>query len=275
MLVVDGNPSGRPPRGLGNRCAARAYLGTMSIHPCTLSVATAVAAFAAVSCAPADAGPGSTAAASGPIVVELFTSQGCSSCPPADALLSDVAAHPGGGRAILPLAYHVDYWNDLGWADPFSRAAWSERQQRYAAARGDGEIYTPQLIVAGGRHVVGSNLGAVRAALASAPPATALAATLSRDGDRLRVTATAPAGAEVWLALCEDGLVTRVARGENAGRALRNDRVVRALVRVGPGGADLRLDPSWRRDRLGAVAFAQRPDTLAIVAATALAVPAP
>src|SRR5262245_14283801 len=113
----------------------------MSLRPRAPLLLAAVAILAA--CAPAaDAGPGQGTAATGPIVVELFTSQGCSSCPPADALLSDLASRPTGGRTILPLAFHVDYWDDLGWADPFSRAAWSERQQRYAAARKDGEIYT-------------------------------------------------------------------------------------------------------------------------------------
>jgi hypothetical protein len=225
-------------------------------------VAASVIATGAPSPAPARDGA--------PVLVELFTSQGCSSCPPAEAMLSALA-HDGsaGGRPVIALAYHVDYWNDLGWVDPSSSPAWSERQQRYASARGDQRVYTPQLVVAGDRHVVGSQRAAVDAAVAAAPTQVALAATATRAGTELRARATAPAGAEVWLAVWEDGVTTAIARGENAGRRQREDRVVRRLVRVGAGEVRVALDPRWSRG--GATAFAQRPDSLAIVGATDVA----
>jgi hypothetical protein len=224
-----------------------------------------------LACGRVDAAPTADVHTSAPVVVELFTSQGCSSCPPAEALLSEIAtAGTTAGRTVIPLAYHVDYWNDLGWTDPSSSPAWSERQQRYAAARGDSRVYTPQLVVAGGRHVVGSQRRAVEAAIAGAPRQLRIDASATRTGDTLHVRATAPAGAEAWLAVWEDGAATDIRRGENAGLHLREDRVVRRLVRVAAAGAtgttDVALDPRWRR--VGAVVLAQRPDTLAIVGAT-------
>jgi hypothetical protein len=218
---------------------------------------------------PADGEP----AAGAPVVVELFTSQGCSSCPPAEEVLSNLAAAgETADRAVVPLAFHVDYWNDLGWVDPSSSPEWSERQRRYAQARRDRAVYTPQLVVAGGAHVIGSRRGSVEAAIARAPRQAPVEARARRDGNVLRVEAAAPAGAEVWLAVWEDGLTTAIERGENAGRRQREDRVVRRLVRVAAAGArgaaSVTLDPRWRK--LGAVAFAQRPDTLAIVGATVL-----
>src|SRR5215813_14463236 len=109
------------------------------------------------------ASPSSAAAPeNGPLVLELFTSQGCSSCPPADRLLSKLAAAGSlGDRALAPLSFHVDYWNELGWADPFSLPAWTERQHLYAQAIGDDRVYTPELVVGGGAGVIGSNLTAV------------------------------------------------------------------------------------------------------------------
>jgi hypothetical protein len=218
--------------------------------------------------------PARAATRAAPVVVELFTSQGCSSCPPADRYLSEIAtAGAVDGRPVVALAYHVDYWNDLGWADPFSRAAWSARQGRYGHALGAGRVYTPELVVAGAADAVGSSRGRVRALIAHAPAQRAITARARRDGARLHVTATAPAGADVWVALWEDGLVTQVPRGENAGARLVSDRIVRRLVRVAragaTGAAEVAIDPAWKH--VGAVAFAQRPD-LAIVGATVLRV---
>src|ERR1044072_1265719 len=98
---------------------------------------------ALLSCARSDAAtPPSSATHGRPVLVELFTSQGCSSCPPADRLLAEIAAPPLGERAVIPLAFHVDYWNYIGWTDPFSSKDWSARQQRYGVAFGNGRIYT-------------------------------------------------------------------------------------------------------------------------------------
>ena len=231
---------------------------------------------------------GDAAAAPGrPVLVELFTSQGCSSCPPADRLLAQLAARPLAERTVIPLAFHVDYWNHLGWRDPFSAAAWSERQRRYGIAFGGGRIYTPELVVAGRADCVGNDTASlhrlVAAAAAERELATVTLRLAPRAGGSWPVTVTAQrvreAGAppaEVLVALYENGLVTPVGRGENARRELRNDRVVRRLVRAlslpaGGGSADarvqLQVDPAWGAD-VGVVAFVQEPSTLRILAAT-------
>jgi hypothetical protein len=213
--------------------------------------------------------------APGPVLVELFTSQGCSSCPPADKVLSQLArAGRVSGRDVVALSFHVDYWDDLGWKDPWSQAAWTERQRAYARRLPAGSSYTPQLVIAGQRHVVGSRGKEARAAIAAAPPQARVDATLLRKGQVLTVHAVAPPRAEVWAALWQDGLSTRVVRGENAGATLVNDRVVRVLRRVAAAGrtgsVEIELDPTWKS--AGVVVFAQD-SSLAIRAATALAVP--
>lgn len=224
-------------------------------------------------------------ASQAPVLVELFTSQGCSSCPPADRLLSTLRSDPAFGGRVIPLAFHVDYWNYIGWQDPFSSAQWTGRQQRYAQALGNGSrVYTPQLVVNGREDCVGSNAGDVRdrvgAALGTAPAGrVTVAATPGAAEVKVRVEA-AVAGKglardlDVLVALYEDGLVTPVGRGENASRTLRNDYVVRRLQKafalppaVGSrqvGEVTLPLERSWKRGNLGVVAFLQDPATLAV-----------
>ncbi|HET9768631.1 MAG TPA: DUF1223 domain-containing protein, partial [Thermoanaerobaculia bacterium] len=128
-----------------------------------------------VACARGDAAAPPAAAAGAParpVLVELFTSQGCSSCPPADRLVAELAAQPPGERAVVPLAFHVDYWNYIGWQDPFSAAEWTARQRRYGAALGGGRIYTPELVVGGTADCVGTDASRLRrlAAAAAAEP---------------------------------------------------------------------------------------------------------
>ncbi|HUQ05712.1 MAG TPA: DUF1223 domain-containing protein [Kofleriaceae bacterium] len=211
-------------------------------------------------------GPGeapSGPAGEGAIVVELFTSQGCSSCPPADRLLTAIAAAEVGAgtarRPVIALAFHVDYWNNLGWRDPFSSSSATARQETYVQALGRG-LYTPQLVVNGRAHVVGSRRGDVERAIANATPVPALAATAALEDGIVRVRATPPAGTHAMVAVFENELATEVRAGENRGEQLRNDRVVRALEPVGAGGAQVSIDPSWRRDHLGVVVLAQRDD---------------
>jgi hypothetical protein len=198
-----------------------------------------------------------------PVVIELFTSQGCSSCPPADALLAklgrDGESH---GRAVVPLAFHVDYWNDLGWADPYAAPAWTARQQDYARALDDRQVYTPELVVAGGAGMVGSQTGRVTDAIAAAPLQTDVAATATWSAGSLAVDATAPADAELWIAVWENAAPTHVPSGENAGATLVAERVVRRLERVAAPGqrgqAMVALGGGWAP--AGAVVFAQRAD---------------
>ena len=123
----------------------------------------------------------------GPLVLELFTSQGCSSCPPADALLSRLVRS---GEHVAPLSFHVDYWNDLGWADPFSLPAWTERQQSYARALGDNRVYTPELVIGGATGVVGSQEAAVSRAIAGATRPAILPASATWGHDKVEIKAT-------------------------------------------------------------------------------------
>jgi hypothetical protein len=212
------------------------------------------------------------------ILAELFTSQGCSSCPPADRLLSSIGDLAGEAE-VIPLAFHVDYWDDLGWRDPFSDAAWTERQQRYAARVSGGRVYTPMLVVQGSAHMVGSSRGEIASALARAARAPDSGATITgRSATPERVAVDASAGdssARAWVALVESGIDTEVTRGENQGRVLRNDHIVRRLrpaFDLAPRErksetVELGLDPAWRRDRLVVVLFLQDPESLAIRAA--------
>jgi hypothetical protein len=199
-----------------------------------------------------------------PLVIELFTSQGCSSCPPADALLAKLA-HAGqlDGRPIAALAFHVDYWNDLGWADPYSSPAWTERQQAYA--RDDAKrfgVYTPELVIGGGVGVVGSQTSRVASAIAAAPAQVPIAATAAWTATSVTVEATAPADADVLVAIWEDAPRTKVTRGENSGATLVADRVVRELRKVASAGhtAKLAIPLATGWSPGGAVAFAQRID---------------
>ena len=239
-----------------------------------------------LACARGDAAPAPVPPSTRPVLVELFTSQGCSSCPPADEALAQLAALPAGERAVIPLAFHVDYWDRLGWRDPFSSAAWSDRQRRYAAAMGSNRVYTPQLVIGGSAECVGTDtrrLDQLVATTAAAPERATVSLRLEahgRDswkvavsGERRRASDAPPA--EVLVALFEDGLDTPVGRGENANRNLHNDRVVRHLARAvalpaggGRGAAhvDIPIDPSWGR-KLGVVAFVQEPSTLRVLAA--------
>jgi hypothetical protein len=218
--------------------------------------------------------PRTTAAAesSGPIVLELFTSQGCSSCPPADALLAQLARDGVyGDRRVAPLAFHVDYWNELGWADPYSLPAWTARQNQYADALHDNRVFTPELVVGGAAGMVGSDARAVHDAIDHAALPARLTSTSAWGTDAVTVTATAPGDADVWVAVWEESTTTKVLRGENSGETLGSVRVVRRLEHVAAPGqtasTTVKLDPSWHAP--GAIAFAQRGDRR-IVASTFL-----
>lgn len=229
------------------------------------------------------------AAAPGLVVLELFTSQGCSSCPPADRLLAELAQKGAGGAGgagdakaagkpqpkVVPMAFHVDYWDYLGWRDPFSSPAWSERQRQYAAALEERGVYTPQLVIGGRAHVVGSDRRKLASALTRAQVAQPLEVRAEWSAGEVKVTAKGDArGGELWLALWQDDLVTEVARGENRGERLRNQHVVRRLVPLEDGAAKVAIDPKWHAGRsLGGLVFAQRAADRAIVAAGELPAP--
>lgn len=187
-------------------------------------------------------------AAERPVVVELFTSQGCSSCPPADALLSTLADRPD----VLALAFHVDYWNRLGWTDPFSGAWATARQTAYAAQLGSDQVYTPQAVIDGRGDVVGSDREALDSAIAAArtDPSVPVQLTASGTGLQVVVDPAAPADAVLWLVGFDDRHDTPVRRGENAGKTLVDRNVVRSLTRLDgwtPGGVVAAARPEGDR----------------------------
>ena len=212
------------------------------------------------------------------ILVELFTSQGCSSCPPADVLLGEL----GQRSDVVALSLHVDYWNNLGWSDPFSSAAFTERQRSYVHRLRSRTAYTPMLVVGGEAHCVGSQEDQVAALLMSAK-------SRPRAG-RLRVSPTLHSGKlelefdvtlhsantkplDLMVAIAENNLSTPVRRGENANRQLTNHHVVRRLEKVatvsGPAGESryhfaVQLAGTWKKENLEAVAFLQDPTSLRI-----------
>jgi hypothetical protein len=221
--------------------------------------------------------------AAGPVVIELFTSQGCSSCPPADRLLTRLAGDPRLRDRVIPLSFHVDYWNYIGWTDPFSSKRWSERQQGYARAFRSNRIYTPQLVVSGRTGLNGSDEAGARKRIAEALAAElAGRVTLAVDPpgpaqDRLKIKVGAKLSRAVegpldlWVAVYETGLTTKVGAGENASATLHNDYVVRrlekALTLAGSAGSAelvLGLDKRWKQENLGVAAFLQDPKTMVI-----------
>jgi hypothetical protein len=209
------------------------------------------------------------------VVVELFTSEGCSSCPPADTLLKELSeTQPVLGAQVVALEEHVDYWNQLGWADPFSSNQYSLRQSDYAASFKNNGVYTPQMVVDGSKEFVGSRGRAARATIEEAARQTKTPVGLKeiagdRDGSTT-IEIAIPASSEgngkqgeVWLAITESDLRSDVKAGENSGETLRHAPVVRTLRKVGDvrtqEGANLRagikLEKKWKNENLAIVVF--------------------
>ncbi len=169
-----------------------------------------------------------------PVVVELYTSQGCSACPPADVLLGELARQPG----IVALSFHVDYWNYIGWQDPFSNKKFTYRQKEYAMTLRQTGVYTPQMVIQGKRGEVGSDRKKVLQAIADARKGKSGATVLLEKlgGNRLRATVSAVAeakGADIYLALFDRRQATKILRGENEGKTLENFHVVREWRKLG------------------------------------------
>ncbi len=209
-----------------------------------------------------------------PLLLELFTSQSCSSCPPADAVLRELSTHDD----LLPLAFHVDYWNNLGWVDPFSSAAFTARQQGYASIRGF-EVYTPQLVIDGKSDVIGSSRSDVSATIASARrEEKSAASSIQRNGRNVNMSVGATAGAslnaaaDVYLLSFDSNQSTSIRGGENAGRKLAYSNVVRSMRKVGewrnqPLTLAEQLQPEESGDRL-ALVVQERGGTVWAVAST-------
>lgn len=233
---------------------------------------------------------GSPASTGSPVVVELFTSEGCSSCPPADALLARLAAQPPAANVqLIALEEHVDYWNDLGWSDPFSSSDWTERQYAYAGALGNGNPYTPQMVVDGSAEFVGNRAQQAVKSIAEAATRAKTSVSLSQGATTKtgaenfsvqvgKLTASAKGGAvEVWLAITETGLHSVVTGGENNGHDVHHAAIVRSLRKIGEAKegseqafsaeASVPLRGGWKRENLRAVAFIQEKKSKRILGA--------
>jgi hypothetical protein len=226
------------------------------------------------------------------VVVELFTSEGCSSCPPADGVLARLEREqPVAGAEILALGEHVDYWNYIGWADPFSSRSFSERQGAYEEVFGRDGGYTPQMVVDGRVEFVGSDWNKAMAAIAQAAraPKADVQITLARK-TAASVSLQARAGAlptatdggtvDLLLAVTESDLSSNVLRGENAGRRLNHRTVVRRLGLIGSAkakqGASLSAESTvtvakgWKPENLRAVVFLQERKSRRVIGARAV-----
>jgi len=224
------------------------------------------------------------------VVVELFTSEGCSSCPPADAFLAKLAEQgPAHDLQIVALEEHVDYWDDQGWHDPFSSHNWTTRQNAYAGVLGNKNPYTPQIVVdgsaecSGGRPQLALQVIAQEAARLKTPVTLSQGAAGKPGTENFSVqigklTPSAKGGAaEVWLAITETGLHSSVTRGENAGHELSHAAVVRSMRKIGEAKPDrdvafsvdaaISIRNEWKRENLKAVAFVQEKNSMRILGA--------
>lgn len=225
-----------------------------------------------------------------PVVVELFTSEGCSSCPPADALLKRLSEQqPVAGVQVIALEEHVDYWNHLGWSDPFSASAFSRRQDDYAQSFGTDGVYTPQMVVDGRFELVGSHSTQARETIQKAANlpkldvSLALSPNFSAEKPSVEVQVSNPHGIkpydvlELWLAITETNLQSDVKAGENSGETLKHAAVVRSLRKVetlqDPSAfhqrMDVSLDAKWKKENLGVVVFVAEKNSHKIIGAGA------
>jgi hypothetical protein len=173
-----------------------------------------------------------------PVLVELFTSEGCSSCPPADTLLQELVSKQAiSGVRVIALSEHVDYWNHLGWKDPYSSSVYSMRQSEYAKSFRNPQVYTPQMVVDGQAEFLGSDRRTAQIAIRRAARRPKAKIEIIRSGNEVSVTITnVPQGtgaSDVYAAVTESHLSSGVQAGENTGRHLKHTAVARQLVRIG------------------------------------------
>ncbi len=218
-----------------------------------------------------------------PVVVELFTSEGCSSCPPADSLLARLQRMVPEVE-VVPLSEHVDYWNHLGWQDRFSAPLFSMRQQDYGRALHLDNVYTPEMIVDGTAEFNGSDEARARREIHRAAAGPLAVASMSLAGNTVHLhvekTPVQSRNMDVFLAITETNLETAVGGGENNGRRLRHVGVVRHLASVGhfdsrkagsyDADAKLNLNAEWRTENLKLVMFVQDRSSRKIIGAATL-----
>jgi hypothetical protein len=220
-----------------------------------------------------------------PIIVELFTSEGCSSCPRAEANLQKLLQEqPVAGAEIIALSEHVDYWNRLGWIDRFSSEKFSIRQAYYTVFFKQPEVYTPQMVVDGTREFIGGRLpdGIKQITEALKNPKGELNLEIEKERKnivslRLKISSLPEIArgdkGEVFLAVTEDNLISNITRGENRGRTLTHAAVARSLKSIGNARkektltADIALEKDWKRENLSVVAFVQEHDSRRIIGA--------
>ena len=203
-----------------------------------------------------------------PVLVELFTSEGCDSCPPANSLLTQLSTKQSvPGAYVVTLGEHVDYFN-TPWVDPFSSSQFTDRQSAYGRVFKLSEIYTPEMIVDGRSEFLGSDVDAAQRAIAKAADAKRVSVNVHISG----VRQTGASKGYLFVAIAEDDLVSHVKSGENAGKTLAHSGVVRSLIKVRPVTVDtgdytqtVTLSSKWNRANLHAIAFLQDIDTGAIV----------
>lgn len=220
-------------------------------------------------------------------VIELYTSEGCNSCPPVDRWFGGLAKEGISPETAVLLAFHVDYWNQLGWPDRFSRSEFSGRQRDVAARQGSGVIYTPQLTVDGRDFRQRYNLESLRGKLAAINREKGQArirADLFSSATEIRISGEVDVlggyggkSVQIWIAAFENGLSSRVTAGENAGSRLEHDYVVRELAgpfSIGAGNHAalehrIKLHSGWSPERMGVAIFVERSDTGEVLEATA------
>ena len=226
------------------------------------------------------------------VVVELFTSEGCSSCPPADALLKRLSEQQSvPGARIVALEEHVDYWNHLGWKDPYSSNEFSQRQSDYAQVFGTDGVYTPQMVVDGQNEFVGSRSLAAREAIEKAAnqPKTEIILVPSANSSPAKPAfevqiknlgeISVPGETELWIAVTEKGLQTDVKAGENSGETLKHAAVVRSLRKFDtlrdPGGYNhqiqVAIEPGWKKENVAVVVLLAEKSSRKIIGAAATA----
>ena len=238
-------------------------------------------------------GPGEGERSEELLILELFTSQGCSSCPPAESVLSKIAGDSRYATSIVPLAFHVDYWDHLGWQDPFSSTEWTERQASYREAFGGATLYTPQIVIHGQHELVGSNENGIKRSInhllkkqAKSPldiSINQIDLGVNRIKLNVLVTKQDPLVESALLlmsAIYENIEVTKVKSGENAGRTLSNNFVVRTLnmdpIIFGEGEDEaqfqvsLLLESDWQAENLGIVSWIQDARSMKIYRADVL-----
>ena len=214
------------------------------------------------------------------VLVELFTSEGCSSCPPADVLLAKlVREQPIAGAQVIALGEHVDYWDHQGWRDQFSSGEFTQRQQRYARSLLDNGPYTPQMVVDGVTGFVGNDDRRALSEIAKAARQQKVAVGITTGDGQVSVKVEGVRhAAEVLLAITEDNLLSNVSKGENAGRKLRHVAVVRVLRGLGKakpgvifaGETKVAVEKNWKIEDLCVVAFVQESSSRRVVGAASV-----